>query len=296
MDLSRYLSDRKAMVDRALDEALPGPEEKPQVLHRAMRYSLFAGGKRIRPVLAMAAAEATNGRAEDTMPLAVALECLHTYSLIHDDLPAMDDDDLRRGQPSTHKRFGEAVAILAGDALLTFAFEHLSEPSVVRRVPSARISAVIRELAFAAGSRRLVAGQTADMEAEGKQLDEDEIDYIVGNKTAALIRASLVCGALMVGAPREQCDMLGRFGDSIGRAFQIRDDLLDLEGDPETLGKAVRKDKQRGKATYPNLFGEERSRAMISRLVDDAIRAVEPLGKRAEPLVTIAGYLGERTT
>ena len=253
MDLQEYLSSKRALVDKALDEALPAGDNDAAVLHRAMRYSLFAGGKRIRPILAMAAAEAVGGRAERVLPLAVALECIHTYSLIHDDLPAMDDDDVRRGKPALHKAFGEAVAILAGDALLTFAFEVLASAPVARLFPPERLAASISELAVAAGSQNLIAGQVSDILSEGKTVEVETVDRIVRSKTAALIRVSLTAGAMLAGGTRAQIEILGRFGEDLGVAFQLRDDLLDLEGDPEKMGKAVKKDRQRGKATYPNV-------------------------------------------
>ncbi|MEJ2715552.1 MAG: polyprenyl synthetase family protein [Deltaproteobacteria bacterium] len=296
MDLQEYLSSKRALVDKALDEALPTGDNDAAVLHRAMRYSLFAGGKRIRPILAMAAAEAVGGRAERVLPLAVALECIHTYSLIHDDLPAMDDDDVRRGKPALHKAFGEAVAILAGDALLTFAFEVLASARVVRAFPPERLAASISELAVAAGWQYLIAGQVADIISEGKAVEVETVDRIVHGKTAALIRVSLTGGAMLAGGTRAQIEILGRFGEDLGVAFQLRDDLLDLEGDPEEMGKAVKKDQRRGKATYPNLVGKARTKEMMIGLVSSAIETIGPLGERAEPLASIGKFIVERTS
>jgi geranylgeranyl diphosphate synthase type II len=294
MNLSEYLSCRRELVDKALDELLPSEVDEPVILHKAMRYSLFAGGKRVRPVLAMAAAEAVGGTAEDALPLAVALECIHTYSLIHDDLPAMDDDDLRRGKPTLHKAYGEAVAILAGDALLPFAFSALSSPAVQRVQQPETLLAVIYELAMASGSRHLVAGQVVDITSEGKDVDEDAVRYIVRGKTGALIKAALTGGARLARASEKEVAILRRFGEDLGMVFQVRDDLLDLEGDPAVLGKAVRKDQLRGKATYPNLLGKEQAEAMVRRLVKSALETIEPLGPKAEPLAAIGKYLGDR--
>lgn len=296
MNLEDYLAAQRALVDKALDEALPREDNRTGLLHKAMRYSLFAGGKRIRPVLAMAAAESVGARAESVLPLAVALECVHTYSLIHDDLPAMDDDDLRRGRPTLHKAFGEAVAILAGDALLTFAFEALTSPEVVRVHRADRLLAVIGELALAAGSKKLVGGQVADIMSEGKPVRPENVEYIVRSKTGALIRASLTCGARLAGGSADQVEILGRFGEDLGAVFQIRDDLLDLEGDPAKLGKAVGKDRQRGKATYPRLLGSSEAKAMIHDLVRSAVETIRPLGETARPLALIGEYLAERIT
>jgi geranylgeranyl diphosphate synthase type II len=288
VSLEEFLLRSRQLVDKALDEMLPGEDNNPVVLHQAMRYSVFAGGKRVRPILAMAAAEVVGGKAETVLPLAVSLECIHTYSLIHDDLPAMDNDDLRRGKPTAHKVFGEAVAILAGDALLTLALEVLASPEVVRVHRPDRLIAVIGELAVAAGSRSLIAGQVMD-------IDTPTVEQIVTDKTAALIRASLRCGARLAGGSREEIQILGHFGEHIGKAFQIRDDLLDLEGDPEKLGKAVRKDEQRGKATYPMLLGRDRARELMLSYIASARDAIQPLGKKADILSSLADYLGRRT-
>jgi geranylgeranyl diphosphate synthase, type II len=295
LELEEYLAQRRQLVDKALDEALPGEDNEPFILHRAMRYSVFAGGKRIRPVLAMTAADAVGGAAKDVLPLAVALECVHTYSLIHDDLPAMDNDDLRRGKPTAHKVFGEAVAILAGDALLTQAFAVLGSPEAQRCCRGDRLVSVIRELAFACGSRRLVAGQVMDIMSEGCDVDCRTVDSIIRNKTAALIRASLICGGLVAGGSREEIEILGRLGGDLGAVFQIKDDLLDLEGDPEKLGKAVRKDQKRGKATYPRLLGKGKAESLMNELIGSALEAIRPLGEKGATLSLICKYIGDRT-
>jgi geranylgeranyl diphosphate synthase, type II len=296
VNLDNYLAEKRQQVDMALDDMIPQEDNEPVLLHRAMRYSIFAGGKRVRPILAMAAAEAVGAAADSVLPLAVSLECVHTYSLIHDDLPAMDDDDLRRGKPTSHKVFGEAVAILAGDALLTLAFGILGSAEVGRQYRHDRLLAVVGELAYAAGSGNLVAGQVMDMLSEGKPVDEHIVDSIVRKKTGALIRASLTCGARLASGTHEQIEALGKFGECLGMVFQIKDDLLDLEGDPAKLGKAVKKDQQRGKATYPTLLGKEKAREMMRRLVDSGLAAISPLGKAAEPLAYIGEYIGSRVS
>ncbi len=294
MNLQEYLSDKREIIDYALDAFLPREDNEPFVLHRAMRYSVFAGGKRVRPILAMAAAEAIGGDSDRVLPLGVALECIHTYSLIHDDLPAMDDDDLRRGKPSAHRAFGEAVAILAGDALLTFAFEVLASPRMIRVHRSETILSVIRELARAAGSSKLIAGQAADMQYQGQSVGVRQLDYIIRNKTAALIRASVGCGARLAGGARQQVAQLEDFGEKLGIAFQLRDDLLDLEGDVEKLGKTVRKDDAKGKATYPAVLGQERSREFMTDLLREALDCLKTFGASAEALALITRYVGER--
>lgn len=294
--LEEYLAEKRRLVDNALDDMLPAEHNEPVLLHQAMRYSVFAGGKRLRPILAIASAETVGGDSKSVLPLAVAIECIHTYSLIHDDLPAMDDDDLRRGRLTAHRMFGEAIAILAGDALLTFAFGILSSPRSVRLFRPESVLACMHELAFAAGSERLIAGQVLDMLSEAKQVGVDTVDQIGSNKTAALIRVSMTCGARLGGGSADQIAALGQFGELLGKAFQIKDDLLDLEGDPEKLGKAVRKDRQRGKATYPGVIGSECAREAMRSLLDTAAQTIAPFGKRAEILSRIAEYVGERVS
>ncbi len=294
VNLEEWLSLKRQLIDQALDDLLPKEDNNSAVLHRAMRYSVFAGGKRVRPILAIAAADVVNEGPPGVLPLAAALECIHTYSLIHDDLPAMDDDDLRRGKPAAHKVFGEAVAILAGDALLTCAFGLLTSPEVMRVYVPQRLMGVIGELAAAAGSTNLIAGQVMDITSEGKVADAETAGYIVRCKTGALIRASLTCGARLVGGNLEQIEILGQFGEKLGAVFQIKDDLLDLEGDPTKLGKAVKKDQSRGKVTYPVLLGIEKTREMMQSLLDSALVTIRPLGQRARHLALIAKYIGER--
>jgi geranylgeranyl diphosphate synthase type II len=295
-NIAKYLETRRDLAEKALDAMLPPEDNDPAVLHQAMRYSVFAGGKRIRPVLAMAAAEVVGGSGSQVLPLAVALECIHTYSLIHDDLPAMDNDDLRRGKPTVHKVFGEAVAILAGDALLTYGLGVLSLPEVSRTYRAENLLAAIRELSLAAGSSRLIAGQVMDILCEGKDVDKNVVEYIVRNKTGALIRASLVCGATLVDGEVERIEVLGQFGDLLGMIFQIRDDLLDIKGDPVKMGKAVQKDGDRGKATLPRLLGPERTEEIMHSLIHGAEDIIRPLGEAAHPLVEITNYVGKRVS
>jgi geranylgeranyl diphosphate synthase type II len=300
LDFDRYLAEQAAVVDSFLDRHLPPEDAYPPSIHRAIRYSLFAGGKRLRPILALASAEAVGGRREDALPAAAALEMIHTYSLIHDDLPAMDDDGLRRGKPTSHVVFGEALAILAGDALLTHAFHVLaSAPS--QNGPTdpddkARRLRGIAVLAAAAGMNGMIGGQVVDLESEGKQVDEDLIDLIHRKKTGALMEAAARLGALMGGGTDEEVERVARFGREVGLAFQIVDDLLDVEGDPATLGKSAGKDEKAGKATYPSVHGAEKARRRAKELAEGAIELVAPLGPRGEPLACLARRIVDRSS
>lgn len=288
MDLSRYLTDRTRVIDRALDRFLPKERTKPATIHKAMRYSLFAGGKRLRPVLNLAAAEACGGTLEQAMPGACAVECIHTYSLIHDDLPCMDDDDLRRGRPTSHKVFGEGIAVLAGDALLTIAFEILAQATPAKRYSTA---AQITELASASGSQWLIGGQVADLEGEGKTLGGAELKYIHRSKTAALLTASLRLGAMSANATAAKLEAITNFGQSLGLAFQVIDDILDVTQTTEKLGKTAGKDVKATKATYPAIFGLDRSRREAQRLTATAHEALKVFGKKADVLRGLADYL-----
>jgi geranylgeranyl diphosphate synthase, type II len=292
--LSEYLRERKSLLDRSLREHFSPMEGPAALLSKAMTYSLSAGGKRLRPVLCMASASVVGGREEDVLPVACALECIHTYSLIHDDLPAMDDDDLRRGKPTNHKVFGEAIALLAGDGLLTEAFRLMADVSLFGRKSFPVLLEVIRIVAEAAGSRGMVGGQVADVLSEGKKVDFPVVEYIHHHKTGALIRASVLAGALLGGGNGEQVDTLGRYGEKIGLAFQISDDILDVEGDRETMGKATGSDDKKGKATYPALLGLAQAKDMEVKLVDEAVDFLEQFDERAEPLRLIARYIIER--
>ena len=282
-------------VDAALDRALPAEREWPATIHRAVRYSLFAGGKRIRPVLVLAAGEATGGAREELMPLACAVEMIHTYSLIHDDLPAMDDDDLRRGKPTSHVVFGEAIAILAGDALLTRAFQLLAEvpdgwdePRLRRRLRAAAV------LGQACGTTGLIGGQVMDLESEGKAIAADELECLHRAKTGALLSACVRGGAVLGGAGAGELERLSSYARAIGLAFQVVDDVLDATASAEQLGKTAGKDAAARKATYVSVHGLERARALAQRLKDEALSAVAPLGERASLLAAIARQIVDR--
>jgi len=288
VNLKRYLVARQREVDRALNRFLPKESVAPATIHKAMRYSLFAGGKRLRPILCLAAAEACGGKISAALPQACAVECIHTYSLIHDDLPSMDNDDLRRGRPTCHKVFGDGIAILAGDALLTIAFEIATNAKPVSRYD---LRDIFREITEAAGSRKLIAGQVADLEAEGRRLTRVEVRSIHENKTAALLTTSIRLGAMSANAASKQLDAVTKFGRALGLAFQVIDDVLDVTQTSEKLGKSAGKDLAAQKATYPAVIGLEKSRAEARRLTTQAHRSLESLGKNAGVLRALADYL-----
>jgi geranylgeranyl diphosphate synthase type II len=292
MDLKRYLVARQKEVDRALDRFLPKESTPPATIHKAMRYSLFAGGKRLRPVLCLAAAEACGSKAAGAvLPLACALECIHTYSLIHDDLPSMDNDDLRRGRATCHKVFGDGIAILAGDALLTIAFEIAASAKTAARYD---LREIFREITTAAGSQKLIAGQVADLEAEGRRINRAQLRYIHENKTAALLTTSVRLGAMAANATPKQLASITAFGRALGLAFQVIDDILDVTQTSEKLGKSAGKDIAAKKATYPAVIGLEKSRAEAKRLTAKAHSALDSLGERAVVLRALADYLLQR--
>jgi len=290
-DLEGYLQKRTAAVNRALDDFLPPAGCKPATIHRAMRYSLFAGGKRLRPALCLAAAEACGGSWREALPLACAVECIHTYSLIHDDLPAMDNDDYRRGKLTNHKVFGEGIAILAGDALLTEAFAVAGTCAATPRY-SHRV--MLHELWEAAGSRQLIAGQVADLESEGKKTSAAQLRYIHERKTAALLRCSVRLGGMSANCPPAQLEALGGFGRNVGLAFQIIDDILDVTQTSAQLGKTAGKDTRAQKATYPAIIGLEKSRKMAEQLTGRAFAALRIFQGRAAALEALAGHLLRR--
>lgn len=290
-DLKQYLDTRKRLVDTALEKVFPEPSGIEASLLEASRYSLFAGGKRLRPVLCMAAAEIVGGSGDLVLPAACALEMIHTYSLIHDDLPAMDNDDFRRGKPTNHKVFGEAVAILAGDALLTEAFDLVASLGTGGKVPAPRVLEAIRILVKAAGYRGMVGGQVVDLVCETREVDLATVEYMHVLKTGAMLRASLEMGAVLSGAAPEQILLLTRYGQHMGLAFQITDDLLDIEGDMEEMGKRPGSDLAKNKKTYPAILGLQRSREAAREHVDEALGALESFGDSAEPLRAIARYL-----
>jgi len=296
LDLNAYLIEKKRRVDEAIDRYLPGDEESPQDLFKAMRYSLFAGGKRIRPILCLAAAEAVGqtGHPDSLLPVACALEYIHTYSLIHDDLPAMDNDDYRRGKPTSHKVFGEALAILAGDALLTEAFQLMTRSDLQVGIAPENLLRVISEIATAAGACGMVGGQVDDVQAEGKPGNLDTLNRIHNRKTGAMIVVALRAGAILAGATEQDISALTDYGHKIGLVFQIADDILNVEGDRTLLGKNTGSDAARGKMTFPLLLGLETSRQKAFSLVEEALGDLEVFDDRATPLRLLARYFVDR--
>ena len=291
MHLKAYLAARAAAVDAAMNTYLPKASARPATIHAAMRYAVFAGGKRLRPVLCLAAAEACGGDPANALAPACALELMHTYSLVHDDLPAMDDDDLRRGRPTCHKVYGEGMAVLCGDALLTEAFHVLAQTAPTSRYGTRDF---ICELATTGGSRKLIGGQVMDLEGEGKTPSPRDLVRIHEAKTAALITSSLRLGAMSANATPVKLAALGDFGQALGLAFQIIDDILDVTQSTEVLGKTAGKDESAGKSTYPAVFGLDASRNKAARLTRAAHQALKPLGKHAARLEEIAAYLLRR--
>lgn len=290
--LAETLEEGRKLADAALERLLPGGDQRPSSIHQAMRHSVFAGGKRIRPILCMEAGRAISGELpQDLADVGAALEMLHTYSLIHDDLPALDNDDLRRGRPTCHKVFGEAIAILAGDALQTQAYQVLAH---LKCPPEARVR-IIEEIARGTGTiNGMIGGQVLDLEAEHKKPDAETLEYIHRSKTAALITASVVSGGIYAGASDQQVEYLRCYGHAIGLAFQIVDDVLDVTQTSEQLGKTAGKDVTSEKATYPALFGIEKSRQKAASLLDSASQALEIFRGRGDVLRALAGFLVER--
>jgi len=291
MDLKAYLAERRDLVNRALAAYLPRVRGPAFRVVEAMHYSLFAGGKRLRPILCLAACEAVGADPTEALPVACALEMIHTYSLIHDDLPAMDDDDLRRGRPTCHKQFDEATAILAGDGLLTEAFRLLAEAAPRFAGREAVLLEIIELIGRAAGYQGMVGGQMLDLQAEGRQISLKELETIHRLKTGALLTAAVRAGALVGGADRHQLTILTDFGEKFGLVFQITDDLLDVEGEAAEMGKAPGQDEKRRKATYPALLGREAARKWAHILMEQAIDGLADFGERAEPLRAIGRYL-----
>jgi geranylgeranyl diphosphate synthase type II len=294
-DAAAVCDERRRQVEAALDAALPAERDWPATIHRAVRYSLFAGGKRLRPQLVLAAGEAVGGELGEVMPLACAVEMIHTYSLIHDDLPAMDDDDLRRGKPTCHKVFGEAIAILAGDALLTRAFQLMAGlpagsdgERVARRL---RATALLGE---ACGTAGLIGGQVMDLESEGRVVSPEELERLHRAKTGALLGACVSGGALLGGASGADLERLDRYGHAVGLAFQVVDDVLDATGAAEELGKTAGKDAASHKATYVSVHGLEPARALARELLGEALAALQPLGERGATLAYLARLIVER--
>lgn len=294
MDIKSYLQEARERVDAALDKYLPADQAGGR-LPEAMRYSVFAGGKRLRPILCMAGAEAVGGSADSVMFCACALEMVHTYSLVHDDLPAMDDDQLRRGMPTNHTVYGDGMAVLAGDGLLTQAMVLMSDGSAYGELEPGRVLRAAHEVMRASGPEGMVLGQAFDLDAENQSPDLAAVQFIHSLKTGAIITASVVSGAILAGGDEGQVDSLRRYGKRVGLAFQIADDLLDLEGDAEVLGKATGMDAVRGKMTYPGAVGVKQARETGWRLVNEAAALADGLGPQAEPLAVLARYIMERT-
>jgi geranylgeranyl diphosphate synthase type II len=291
MKLPGFFEADRSAVDAALERFLPPETTEPPSIHTAMRYSVFAGGKRVRPILCLEAARIFSEDVAPAMFPACAIECIHTYSLIHDDLPALDNDDLRRGKPTCHKQFGEAIAILAGDGLLTLAFQLIAQSSA----PAERTIAILEEISNAAGTvKGMVGGQVADLENEGRPITHATLEYIHRAKTAALIRASVTSGAISAGAGFTDVARLRRFGETIGWAFQVTDDILDIEESSSALGKTAGKDLAQEKATYPAVHGLERSHEIAAKLASDAIAELAPFAERAARLKSVAEFLIHR--
>jgi len=289
-----YLEERKILVERALEKFMPKPSGLAGDVIRAMNYTLFAGGKRIRPILCIAGAEAVRGSADDVLPVACAIELIHSYSLIHDDLPVMDNDDFRRGKPTNHKVFGEAVALLAGDGLLTMAFDLMARYGLEKGVEKEALLRVIDLIASAAGYKGMVGGQVVDITYEGKDPDPTVVDYIHTHKTGALIAASVSAGTILARGSEEEVQSIHRYGQQIGLAFQIADDVLNMKGDRDVMGKRKGSDKERGKITYPSVFGITESKNIQNKLINHALRALDRFDKRAEPLRGLARYIINR--
>jgi geranylgeranyl diphosphate synthase type II len=292
--LKEYLEAKKRMVDEALDRFLPGESGISPEIFKSARYSVFAGGKRIRPILCMAAAETLGQDGELTLPVACALEMIHTYSLIHDDLPAMDDDDYRRGMPTNHKVFGEDIAILAGDALLTEAFHLMSGSDLANRISPEILLRIMHEISKAAGFFGMIGGQVIDLKSEGQDVTMETLNRIHTLKTEALITVSVRAGAIIAGADENELRKLSEYGNKIGLAFQIADDILDIEGDQEILGKDTGSDREKKKVTFPALIGIESSKEKAANLIEEALTALASFDERAEPLRMIARFIVER--
>ncbi|MDL1970821.1 MAG: polyprenyl synthetase family protein [Candidatus Desulfofervidaceae bacterium] len=293
-NLKSYLQERKMLVEEALEHYLSQQEGIYSSILEAMRYSLFAGGKRLRPILCLAATEAVGGKKETALPVGCALEMIHTYSLIHDDLPAMDNDDLRRGKPTNHKVFGTAMAILAGDGLLTEAFSLLTHPDLTQQVPAERLMRVIHLIAEAAGYKGMVGGQVMDLKFTGQEIDLEALETMHRHKTGALIVASVKSGAIIGEGNETEIEALGEYATQIGLAFQIVDDILDIEGTSEEMGKNPGSDKAQQKATYPALLGVKRAKEIAEKCIEKAIEALKPFEEEAEPLRALAQYIRKR--
>jgi geranylgeranyl diphosphate synthase type II len=294
MNIKDYLEQKRLEVDRFLDEVTPSAATPPVTLHESMRYSLLAGGKRVRPILAIAAAESLGPPPSGLMAVACSLELIHTYSLIHDDLPCMDNDDFRRGKPTNHKVYGEAMAVLTGDALLTMAFDLISRPDLMKGCDPLRQVRILQELAFGSGNMGMVGGQVFDIQAEHQDIDLPTLQNIHKHKTGMLIRAAVRMGAIAGGATDRQLDDMTRYAEDIGLAFQIADDVLNVTGTREELGKNPNTDAERGKKTYPTFYGVEDARRLADECVARAIARLNSFGASADPLRDLARYITAR--
>lgn len=293
MDINTYLSVSKKLVDERLDKLLPAETEEPSIIHKAMRHSVFAGGKRVRPILILASGESLSGDRDVLLHLGAGIEMMHTYSLIHDDLPALDNDDLRRGVPTCHKVFGEALAILAGDALMTRCYQVLAD---LPGLPDTARMEIIREVATATGTvNGMIGGQVVDLASEGKEVEARVLEYIHYSKTGALLKACVRCGAIASGANDEEMQSLTEFGSKIGLVFQIVDDILDVTSSSEVLGKTAGKDEKVKKATYPALYGIDASREKARELMSSALEDIRDFDEKAEPLRSLARFVVNRT-
>ena len=292
-DLTTYLNDKKELINSELDKIFRDFASSSHIV-KSMKYSLMAGGKRIRPILCLAATEAVGGNLESTLPASCALEMIHTYSLIHDDLPAMDDDELRRGKPTCHVAFDEATAILAGDALLTLAFQILSSPVNKKDSQALVLLNVIHVISIAAGYKGMIDGQMRDIISEGALLSLDDLENMHALKTGALIQASIRCGAVLGNGSQEQIKLLGIYAKNLGLAFQVTDDILNVEGNPAVMGKAVGTDKNRKKSTYPLIMGLNESKKFATNIINNALKAIELFDNKADPLRAVARYILKR--
>ena len=295
MSAEGYLAKCREFVDEGISRFLPNQDTYPESIHKSMGYSVLAGGKRLRPALLLASAEAVGGDRQEVLPFAVAVEFIHTYTLIHDDLPALDDDNLRRGKPTNHRVFGEAIAILAGDALLTQAFVLMTNVALMDSIPAKHILRAAHEMGKSVGSTGVIGGQVVDLESEGKPIDADTLEYIHIYKTGFFFKSCVRVGALLGQADVKQLNALSSFGAHIGLAFQIIDDILDITGDQEKLGKDVGSDVDKNKATYPALFGMDESKRKAEKLVEDGINQLKDFGASADPLRDIARFFVQRT-
>ena len=291
LNIKEYLNDMKTLVDGALERYIPSINSYPPDIFNSIRYSLFAGGKRLRPILLMASAETIGSKREEVLPFACAIEMIHTYTLIHDDLPALDNDDFRRGKPTNHKEFGEAIAILTGDALLTMAFEIMSDTRSMPHLNPPLILRAINEVARGVGPSGTIGGQVVDIESTGKEVDIPTLEYIHTHKTGEMILAAVRGGAILSNCQEDELNALTRYGENIGLAFQVMDDILDVEGESEVIGKTAGSDEKMKKVTYPSIFGIAESKKIASRLIDISIKSLEMFGERAEVLKDISEYI-----